>query len=109
MIVHNMTLPSALKILMLVKQLSRGSFSDGRPYLLKKKRLRVTISINILEDSNTPPSQSSKRGASSIIKRMLGEWEAWIDAEHFPGQPSAWWDVYNIMPNLVTIMDNSVG
>jgi hypothetical protein len=62
------------------------------------KKLRLSISINYIEDSNPSPSRKTdKRGTSSATKRMLAEREDQIDAEVVSGQPSVWQDVYRKM------------
>lgn len=63
----------------------------------RNKKLRISISINYLEDNNPPANQTEKRGKSSITKRMLRERDDQIDAENFSGQPSVWRDVYRKM------------
>lgn len=63
----------------------------------RNKKLRISISINYLEDNNPPANQTDKRGKSSVTKRMLRERDDQIDAENFSGQPSVWRDVYRKM------------
>lgn len=66
---------------------------------LQGKKLRLSITINYIEDSNFPLSETTdKRGNSSRTKRMLNERDARIDAEQFSsGQPSVWRGVYRTM------------
>lgn len=61
------------------------------------KELRLSITINYLEDSNPSPSRTDKRGPTSTTARMLREREAQIEAECSSGQPAAWRDVYKVM------------
>ena len=64
---------------------------------LEGKKLRLSISINYIEDSSTPGG-TDKRGKSSRTKRMLHERDARVDAEQFSsGQPSVWREVYRTM------------
>ncbi|KAI9036193.1 uncharacterized protein KD926_002223 [Aspergillus affinis] len=57
------------------------------------KELRLSITINYLEDSTLSPSRTDKRGPTSTTTRMLGEREVQMEAERSSGQPAAWWDV----------------
>ena len=64
---------------------------------LEGKKLRLSISINYIEDSSTPGG-TDKRGKSSRTKRMLHKRDARVDAEQFSsGQPSVWREVYRTM------------
>jgi hypothetical protein len=67
--------------------------------LLRKcnKKLRISISINYMEDNSPPSRRTDKRGSSSTTNRMLRERDDQIDAEDSSGQPSVWRDVYRKM------------
>lgn len=56
-------------------------------YRLRKK-LRLQISLNYIEDTWSLPTSTDKRGKSSVTKRML--------AEQTSGQHSVWRDVYRV-------------
>lgn len=64
---------------------------------LPKKKLTVSISINYMEDADSSPRKTDKRGNSSVTNRMLRERDDQIDAENYSGQPSVWRDVYQKM------------
>jgi hypothetical protein len=55
------------------------------------KELRLSITINYIEDNNSLATTTDKRGNTSRTKRMLGERDVEIDAEKFSsGQPDTW-------------------
>ncbi|KAF7174220.1 hypothetical protein CNMCM5623_006758 [Aspergillus felis] len=64
---------------------------------LPKKKLTVSISINYMEDADSPPRKTDKRGNSSVTNRILRERDDQIDAENYSGEPSVWRDVYQKM------------
>ena len=61
------------------------------------KKIRLQISINYIEDSGPHPSNTDKRGKSSVTTRMLADRDARINAEQVTGQHSVWRDVYRVM------------
>lgn len=67
--------------------------------LLRKcrKKMRISISINYMEDTDPLPRNTDKRGTSSVTNRMLRERDNQIDAEVSSGQPSVWREVYRKM------------
>lgn len=61
------------------------------------KKLRLQISINYIDDSESFSSRYDKRGKLSVTKKTLAERDVQIDAEESSGQYSVWRDVYRTM------------
>ena len=62
------------------------------------KKLRLNLSFNFVDTTNTSLRRGDKRGSSLTTLRMLTEGAAQVDAEqHSSGQPSIWRAVYSLM------------
>ena len=61
------------------------------------KRLRLSVSINYIEDSALSSSRTDKRGNKSATNGMLRDLHDQVIAEDLSGQPPIWRDVYKKM------------